>query len=129
MKRIINNIQRKIVRKHLRVNQTPEEKKLWSLLRNNQTKFKWRRQVSIGPYIADFYCRSKLLVIEIDGSQHKENKIYDQERSKYFSDIGIKTLRFWNNEINTNIQNVMQKILEELGKKPDPSFRLLVKGD
>jgi very-short-patch-repair endonuclease len=110
MNRIINDLKRKDVRKELRRHQTPEELRLWSLLRNNKVGYKWRRQVSIGLYIVDFYCRSKLLVIEIDGSQHKENKMYDEERSAYFLNLGIRTLRFWNSEIEKNIKEVMQKI-------------------
>jgi very-short-patch-repair endonuclease len=127
MPRIINNFKRKTVRKELRKNQTPQEIVLWSKLRNNQTKNKWKRQVSIGPYIADFYCWKKLLVIELDGSQHLDNKEYDQEREKYFSELGIRTLRFWNNEIKTNISGVMKIVMKQLKIQPHPSP--LLKGE
>lgn len=127
MPRIINNFKRKGVRKELRKNQTPQEIILWSKLRNNQTKYKWKRQVSIGSYIADFYCWKKLLIIELDGSQHLDNKEYDKDREKYFLNLGIKTIRFWNNEVNTNIEGVMKIILEELEKQPHPSP--LLKGE
>ena len=127
MPRIINNFQRKDIRKELRKNQTPQEIILWSKLRNNQTGNKWKRQVSIGPYIADFYCWKKLLVIEIDGSQHLDNKEYDKDREKYFINLGIKTLRFWNNEVNTNIEGVMKKIMTILEIQPHPSP--LLKGE
>jgi len=127
MQRIINNRKRIDVRKQLRKNQTPQEAALWSKLRNNQTNYKWKRQVSIGPYIADFYCWKKLLVVEIDGSQHLENKDYDKDRDLYFSSLGIRTLRFWNNEINTNIVGVMLKIEKELKKEPLPAP--LLKGE
>ena len=123
MNRIINNFTRKEVRKELRKNETPEEKILWEKLRDNQTSFKWRRQVSIGPYIADFYCRSKLLIIELDGSQHIENKKYDEERNKYFENLGIRTIRFWNSEINKNLKEVLEKINSELQKElGNPEF-------
>ena len=115
MSRIVNNFKRKEVRKELRKNQTPQEVVLWSRLRNNQTKQKWKRQVSIGPYIADFYCSKKLLVID------------DEDREKYFLDLGITTLRFWNNEINTNIDGVLKIIMEKLEIQPHPS--LLLKGE
>ena len=118
MPRIINNRKRIEVRKQLRKSQTQEEKIIWSKLRRNQTNYKWKRQVSIGPYIADFYCSKKLLVIELDGSQHLENKEYDIDREKYFLNLGIRTIRFWNSEINTNISGVMQKIENELQKEP-----------
>ena len=127
MSRIVNNFKRKDIRKELRKNQTPQEIILWSRLRNDQTKQKWRRQVSVGQYIADFYCSKKLLVIEIDGSQHIENKEYDKDREQYFFNLGIKTLRFWNNEINTNINGVLKFITEELEKQPHPSP--LLKGE
>ncbi len=129
MKRIINNFKKKEIRKILRVNQTPQETILWSRLRNNQTGDKWKRQVSIGLYIADFYCRKKLLVIEVDGKQHLENKDYDLEREKFFIDLGIRTIRFWNNEINTNIDGVMQRVLEELEREPHPSPLLKGEGE
>lgn len=127
MKRIINNRARIEIRKDLRKNQTPQEIILWSKIRNNQTSYKWRRQVSIGPYIADFYCAKKLLVIEVDGSQHLENKEYDKERNNYFLNLGIRTIRFWNNEINTNIDGVILKIETELQKEPHPNP--LLKGE
>ena len=129
MPRIVNNFKRREIRKELRKNQTPQETILWSRLRNNQTKQKWRRQVSIGPYIADFYCSKKLLVIEIDGSQHLDNKEYDKDREKYFLDLGITTLRFWNNEINTNIDGVLKIIMEKLEIQPHPSLLLKGEGD
>jgi very-short-patch-repair endonuclease len=128
MPRIINNRKRIEIRKQLRKNQTPQETILWSKLRNNQTNFKWKRQVSIGPYITDFYCWENLLIIEVDGSQHLENKKYDKERDNYFSNLGIKTLRFWNNEINTNIDGVMLKIESELKKEPHPNPLLTGEG-
>lgn len=127
MPRIINNFKRKEVRLELRKNQTPQETILWSKLRNNQAGYKWRRQVSVGPYIADFYCSKKLLVIELDGSQHLENKEYDKEREEYFYNLGIRTIRFWNNEVNTNIDGVMKIIMNNLERQPHPSP--LLKGE
>lgn len=98
----------------LRQTQTPQEIILWSKLRNNQLGFKFKRQYSVGPYVLDFYCSSKKLAIEIDGSQHLENKEYDRQRSDYLSVFNIKVIRFWNNEININIDGVVLKILTEL---------------
>ena len=117
------------MRLELRKNQTPQEITLWAKLRNNQTGHKWKRQVSIGPYITDFYCWKKLLVVEIDGSQHLDNKEYDKEREKYFTELGIRTIRFWNNEINTNIDGVMQKIFNTLKDTPHPSPLLERRGE
>lgn len=129
MHRLVNNFQRKEIRKELRKNQTPQETILWSKLRNNITGFKFKRQVSIGPYIADFYCAKKLLVFEVDGSQHLDNKEYDKEREKYFYALGIRTVRFWNNEVNTNIDRVMIKIETELKMQPHPSPLLKGEGE
>jgi len=103
----------------LRRSQTPQETILWSKLRNNQLGFKFKRQYSVGPYVLDFYCPLKKLAIEIDGSQHIENKEYDNQRSDYLDVFGIKVIRFWNNEINTNIDGVVLKIVTELNK-PSP---------
>ena len=127
MLRIINNFLKKEVRKNLRKNQTSQEIILWSKLRNNQTNQKWKRQVSIGPYITDFYCSKKLLVIELDGSQHLDNRKYDKEREEYFLNLGIKTLRFWKNEVNKNINGVLKIIMEKLELQPHPSP--LLKGE
>ncbi len=129
MSRIVNNFQRKEIRKDLRKKQTKEELILWGKLRNNQTGYKWKRQVSIGPYITDFYCSKKLLVIELDGAQHLENKEYDKEREEYFSNLGITTVRFWNNEVNTNIDGILKIIMDKLEKEPLPSPLLKGEGE
>jgi very-short-patch-repair endonuclease len=102
----------------LRRNQTPQESILWARLRRGQLGCKFKRQYSVGPYVLDFYCPTKKLAIEIDGSQHLENKEYDQERTDYLSVLEIKVLRFWNNEINTNINGVVEKIISELSPSP-----------
>ncbi len=106
-------------RMKLRKNQTPQEVLLWAKLRKTQLGFKFKRQHSVGPYILDFYCPDKKLAIELDGSQHLQNKEYDRERTDYLSVLGIKIIRFWNNEINTNIDGVLQKIISELNS-PSP---------
>lgn len=98
----------------LRRSQTPQETMLWSKLRNNQLGFKIKRQYSVGPYVLDFYCPSKKLAVEVDGSQHLEDKEYDILRSSYLSMFGIKVIRFWNNEINVNIDGVILKIINDL---------------
>jgi very-short-patch-repair endonuclease len=130
MPRIINDRRQIEVRRDLRKNQTKEEILLWSKLRNSQTGYKWKRQVSIGSYIADFYCREKLLVIELDGSQHLGNKEYDKERDEFFKFLGIKTLRFWNNEFSKNVGGAMNKILFALDRTlSQPHLSPLLKGE
>ncbi|MCX6752746.1 MAG: DUF559 domain-containing protein [Candidatus Nomurabacteria bacterium] len=97
-------------RTELRKNQTPQEVLLWARIRKNKLGFKFKRQHSIGPYILDFYSPEKRLAIELDGSQHLDNKEYDEERDNYLLGHEIKTLRFWNNEVNNNIEGVLHKI-------------------
>ena len=101
-------------RKSLRKNQTPQEIILWGHLRRNKFGVKFKRQYSVGSYILDFYSPKNKLAIEIDGSQHIENKEYDEERSKYLEVLGIKVIRFWNNEVNNNLDGVITKIISEL---------------
>ena len=111
--KIINNIKNLYYRrKDLRNNSPSEEILLWLQLKDSQLGSKFRRQHSIGGYIVDFYCPSKKLVIEIDGPQHftKENKEYDEVRTKFFGGLDIKVIRFNNTEINTSLDVVIQKI-------------------
>ena len=119
MTTIYNILKLKDRRVDLRKKQTPQEVILWSRLRREQLGFKFRRQHSIGGYITDFYCPTKKLVIEIDGSQHfeKENKEYDKIRSSYFEGLDIKVLRFTNTEINTNMGGVLLRIVNKLNGK------------
>jgi very-short-patch-repair endonuclease len=93
----------------LRKHSTPWETKLWWHLRNkNLSGFRFRRQFVIGPYITDFCCFAKKLVIELDGGQHKniEQSKKDIRRSKYLESRGYKIIRFWNGEIENNLDEV-----------------------
>lgn len=108
-----NKLEKKLLRKSLRNSATPQEVVLWSRLRGSQIGFKFRRQTSIGNYILDFYCPEKRLGIEIDGSQHIESAT-DQKRTDFLNQQGIHILRFWNNEVNTNIEGVLLKIVTTL---------------
>ena len=69
---------------------TSAEGVVWSRIRNHRIDYKFRRQFSIGTYVADFYCSELKLVVEIDGGQHFENEAieYDNARTKYFNDLG-----------------------------------------
>lgn len=117
MKEKISNISLlKQIRKNLRKQATPQEVILWSRLKNGRLGYKFRRQHSFGKYIADFYCREKAFIIELDGSQHLEQKEYDNERSRFFKKRGLRVLRFWNNEVNINIEGVTTRIIEALEK-------------
>ena len=101
----------------LRKNMTKQERILWTFLRKkNINNLKFRRQYPIGNYIVDFICNEKKLIIEIDGGQHNENKniTYDQERTKYIESKGYKVIRFWNNDIDNNIEEVYLDILKHM---------------
>ena len=102
----------------LRRSQTSQEIILWSKLRNSQLGYRFKRQYSVGPYVLDFYCPIKKLAIELDGSQHLENKEYDTERSDYLAVFDITVILFWNNEVNTNLEGVILKITTELERNP-----------
>jgi len=114
MNRIHNKKTKEGVRRELRKRMTPQEIILWSRLKRGQLGCKFRRQHSIGNYIVDFYCPEKKLIVEIDGWQHRENGEYDAERTKFFESLGFSVLRFWNDEINKNIEGTVLKILDNL---------------
>lgn len=96
----------------LRKEFTKTEKILWEKLRDKKLGTKWRRQHPIDMYILDFYCPQKKFCIELDGSPHKteENKEYDKYREEYLKNKNIETLRFWNSEIEKNIDVALEKI-------------------
>ncbi len=100
--------------RELRKEMTPTEWGVWNYLRDNKTGVKFRRQVPIGKYIVDFFSSRIGLVVEIDGSQHysDKNKKYDLKRTDYFTNYGIKTVRFNNLEVATNIDGVMETIIK-----------------
>jgi very-short-patch-repair endonuclease len=111
----INNLNSLLeARRDLRNNPTREEETLWQRIRNSKLGFKFRRQHSIGNFIADFYCPAKKLIIEVDGGQHLNKREYDKERNNYLESLGFKVIRFWNEEVNKDIDEVVEKIKKEL---------------
>jgi very-short-patch-repair endonuclease len=96
---------------------TPAERTLWQLLRADQLRgFRFRRQAAIGPYIADFVCFSRKLIIELDGPQHAEQQAqqHDVLRNNWLKSQGFKTLRFWNHQLDDDVQPVLDAILNAL---------------
>jgi len=92
---------------------TEAEKLLWSRLRARQLDgLKFRRQQSIGNHVVDFVCLEKGVIVEVDGSQHAVEKAKDEKRDKWFEDEGFKVLRFWDNEVLTSIDGVLEVIRE-----------------
>ena len=97
--------------RELRKNITETELFFWKKIRGKQLLgMKFRRQVPIGPYIVDFVCFEKKIVIELDGGQHQEQIERDQKRDIFFRDQGYKVFRFWDNEVFENIEGVLEII-------------------
>ena len=106
--------------KRLRRDMTEPERKLWSVLRNGRLDgAKFRRQQPVGPFIADFVCQEQRLIVEADGGQHAEN-LADARRSAFLRSKGYRVLRFWNNEIMSNLDGVAQIVATALST-PHPA--------
>src|SRR4030095_5791058 len=91
----------------LRKRTTDTERLLWSRLRRRQIRgYRFRRQVPIGNYIAEFVCIEARLIIELDGSQHQENLAYDEQRTRYLEQRGYEIFRVWDNQAFTETQSV-----------------------
>lgn len=104
--------------KELRRNSTDAERLLWCHLRAKQLGgLKFRRQEQIGRFIADFVCYEKSLIVEADGGQHAQEREKDEERTTWLNSQGFTVLRFWNNEIMTNITGVLETIRMHCSKE------------
>src|SRR5690349_1129422 len=103
------NLQRK-----LRRDPTEAEKRLWYKLRAGQLDgHKFVRQIGVGPYVVDFVCRDAKLVVEVDGGQHADSA-KDAERTAFLNQLGYRVMRFWNNEVLSNTDGVLQMIVGAL---------------
>ena len=103
---------------------TDAERLLWRHLRNRELGgWKFRRQYPVGPFIVDFICVEKNVVIEVDGGQHAENEALDLQRSAYLNKMGYRVLRFWNNEVLQETEAVLEAIFAILAndKQNSPS--------
>jgi very-short-patch-repair endonuclease len=104
------------IARHLRKVMTPQEVKLWVHLRALKKQgFHFRRQVPREGFVVDFACLKSRLVIEIDGAQHGEpgHSMRDAERDARLKAAGFRVLRFWNNEVNENLDGVVETIYRE----------------
>jgi len=102
--------------RELRKNPTEAERKLWKYLRLRQLRsYKFRRQQPLGPYIVDFVCLEKKLIVELAGGQHSMQINYDARRTEWLEVHGFRVLRFWNNEVLEEIKVVEEVIAKELG--------------
>src|ERR1700688_982859 len=96
----------------MRLSPTEAERKLWWHLRHrlSVSATHFRRQVRLGPYIVDFASHGLRIVIELDGGQHAVQSKRDATRSKFLESEGYRVIRFWNNEVLTNIDGVLEMI-------------------
>ena len=107
--------------KSMRSVQTDAEHRLWQILRAHRfVGFKFRRQVPIDFYIADFVCFARRLIIELDGGQHAESS-GDERRDAFLKSQGFRVLHIWNSEIFANEEGVMTGILSALEQPPLPN--------
>ena len=107
----------------LRSRMTDAERKLWFALRDRRLgAFKFRRQVPIGRYVADFLCFEFRVVVEVDGGQHAESA-RDARRDRWFSENGFRIIRFWNNDVLSNLDGVLAVLVTELNGTPHPTSR------
>jgi very-short-patch-repair endonuclease len=108
--------------RRLRTNMTDAERCLWRHLRLRQLAgCRFRRQHPFGPYLLDFACVERRLVIELDGGQHCASR--DGERDAWIRAGGFVIVRFWNNDVLNRTQEVLEQILEALGSpSPHPNL-------
>jgi len=122
--------------RQLRRTTTEAERALWQELRRGKipgTRF--RRQVPIGPYIADFACLKTKLVVELDGSQHADRTVYDDERTAFLNARNFRVLRFWNGQLfgerDAVIETIVWAVLHadwRQERDPSPSPALPLRG-
>lgn len=114
-KKIFNKKELKPGRKGLINNSTYAEVFFWQQVKQSQLEGrKFRRQTSIGSYVVDYYCPEEKLVVELDGEVHFDEKAikYDNKRTEFLESVGLKVIRFENNEVLKNTEYVLSKIKE-----------------
>lgn len=102
----------------LRTNSTDAEQRLWHFLRNRQLGgYKFRRQHPFPPYVVDFVCLERRLIVELDGGQHAGEVAFDAARTAQLEQSGYMVLRFWNHEALSNTEGVLTRILQQLAQQ------------
>ncbi|RXH01479.1 endonuclease domain-containing protein [Bradyrhizobium zhanjiangense] len=108
---------RRAAAKKLRANTTPHERILWRALKElPMDGSHFRRQAPIGPYVVDFFCPAKRLIIELDGGHHNEDDTAarDLDRQRWLENEAYRVIRFWNSEIAADLTAVLERIYVEL---------------
>lgn len=103
--------------RQLRRDSTEAERILWRALRDAFPDRKWRRQMPIGPYFADFACFAERLIIEVDGGQHAVSPSTDLIRTRFLEREGYCVIRLWNNDVTGNLDGVIGRIAMNLMEK------------
>jgi very-short-patch-repair endonuclease len=112
--------QKRDVARALRRNSTDVERTMWRLLRDRRLAcVKFRRQVPIGPYVADFASVQHWLVVELDGGQHAESAS-DKRRDAFLTAEGWRVIRFWNGDLIENRNGVLERLLQTVSEEPSP---------
>ena len=104
---------RRATAKRLRANTTPHERALWRALKEIPTDgTHFRRQAPIGPYVVDFLCPAKRLIIELDGGHHNDDETAqrDQDRQAWLEKEGYRVVRFWNSDITADLNAVLEQV-------------------
>jgi very-short-patch-repair endonuclease len=124
MTKLYNRASEKAKRQQLRRNMTKAEFLLWQKLRCKQLEgVKFRRQYGVNRFVLDFYCTELKLTIEVDGESHflLGAQEYDQERQAFIESLGIRFLRFTNDEVYGNLEGVLERIIQKIGElRNDP---------
>jgi len=107
--------------KALRAEQTPAELYLWYHLRAHRFMgLKFKRQKPMGPYIVDFICLERGMIIEVDGGQHGDHVAYDHRRDQWLASQGLTVLRFWNHDVLNRMEMVLERIRQAVEKPSSP---------
>jgi len=119
--------------REMREHPTDAEAKLWRVLRyKGLAGYRFRRQHRIGGYILDFYCASRRLAIELDGGQHgdKAQTESDRKRTGRLNELGVRVVRFWDDDVLKHTDAVAEEILRHLqGEEPPPQPSPAVAGE
>lgn len=116
--RSVSNLQRGNARR-LRREMTDAERKLWYAVRARRFEgLAFRRQAPVGPFIVDFFCPKHRLIVELDGGQHGADQTlrYDAQRTAWLAANGYRVTRFWNRDVLTNFDGVLNAIREAIGQ-------------
>ena len=104
--------------RYLRANETNAEKIFWYSIRARQLQNKkFYRQFVVAPYIVDFVCRDLMLIVELDGGQHMDNREQDIYRTRYLQNNGYQVLRFWNNQVMNEFDAVFATLILALSRR------------